>query len=163
MVHGKGMNMGIINYKREKGKTVKESGFKVGDILVGNTYVYRNVTYWYQIIGMTDKQLKLKRLNVCYPTKYMSNTPGDECMPVLEFVNEKLGIRDYFPAAGFPYWMKMKEGIIYKASIDLVITTEEFMDRTDEIRREYEAHIIGDRYAPTLDLWDGRPGWVNCD
>ena len=155
--------MGEISYKREKGKTVKESGFKVGDILVGTSHWYRTTTYWYEVIGVTDKQLKLKELNVCYPTEYMSNTPGSECMPVLEFINEKLGIRDYFPAAGFPYWMKTKEGTTYKASIDLVITTEKFTDRTDEIRREYEAKILGDRYAPSLDLWDGKPGWVNCD
>ena len=155
--------MGEIIYKTEKGKTTKESGFKIGDILVGRTYWYRTTTYWYQIIGITDKQLKLKKLNVCYPTEYMSNTPGDECMPVLEYVNEKLAIRDYFPAAGFPYWIKVNEGTTYKASIDLVITTEEFTNRTDKIRREYKAKILGDRYAPSLDLWDGKPGWVNCD
>lgn len=155
--------MGEILYKREKGRTVKESGFKIGDILVGQSHWYRTTTYWYQVIGMTDKQLKLKQLNVCYPTQYMSNTPGDECMPVLEFVNEKKNIRQYFPAAGFPYWIKVNEGTTYKASIDLVITTEEFKNEIKEVRREYEAKILGDRYAPSLDLWDGKPGWVNCD
>lgn len=155
--------MGIIDYKREKGKTVRESGFKIGDILVGTSHWYRTTTYWYQVIGMTNKQLKLKQLNVCYPTQYMSNTSGSECMPVLEFVNEKLGIRDYFPAEGFSHWIKIKEGMTYKASIDLVITTEEFTDRIDEVEREYEVHIIGDRDAPILELWDGKPGWVNCN
>ena len=155
--------MGLINFKREKNKTVKESGFKVGDILSGRTFMYRTVTYWYEIVGMTDKQLKLKQLNICYPTECMDYTPGSECMPVMEFVNEKLSIRDYFPAAGFPYWSKIEEGVIYKATIDLVITTEEFEDETKEISREYEAKILGDRYAPSLDLWDGKPGWVNCD
>ena len=149
----------MIDFKREKNKTVKESGFKVGDILVGTTHWYRTATYWYQVIGMTEKQLKLKQLNICYPTEYMSNTPGSECMPVLEFVNEKLGIHDYFPSAGFPYWMKLKEGVTFKASIDLVITLED--DKVKE--KEYEARLIGDRYVPTLSLWDGRPGWVNCD
>lgn len=155
--------MGLIEYEREKNRTVKESGFGIGDILTGQSHWYRTATYWYQIIGVTDKQLKLKELNVCYPTEYMSNTPGDECMPVLEFVNEKLGIRDYFPAAGFPYWVKVHEGKTFKASIVKVTTTERIGDEKKVRDIGYNAQLLGDRYAPYLELWDGRPGWVNCD
>lgn len=156
--------MGLISFKREKNKTVKESGFKVGDILVGTSHWYRTITYWYEVIGVTEKQLKLKQLNVCYPTEYMSNTPGDQCMPVLEFVNEKLGIRNYFPAAGFPYWMKHNEGVTYKASISLLITMEELEGKNIIRDKEYEATILGEGdYYPNFSLWDGKPGWVNCD
>ena len=160
-----------ILFKREKNKTVKESGFKIGDILVGTSHWYRTATYWYQVIGMTDKQLKLKKLNVCYPTQYMSNTPGDQCMPVLEFVNEKKNIRQYFPAAGYPYWVKVNEGATYKGSISKLKRIERFWtkddgsDAVDKVVEEtYEVSIIGeDKYYPTFELWDGKPGWVNCD
>lgn len=155
--------MGIINFKRENNKTVKESGFKIGDIIVGTTHWYRTETYWYEIIGMTEKQLKLKQLNVCYPTEYMSNTSGSQCMPVLEFVNEKLGIRKYFPADGFPYWNKYNEGVTFKASISLFITTEETKGKMSIKNKEYKATIIGEgEDYPRFSLWDGKPGWVNC-
>ena len=158
-----------IVYKTEKNKTVKESGFKIGDILVGTSHWYRTTTYWYQVIGMTDKQLKLKKLNVCYPTGYMSNTPGSECMPVLEFINEKKNIRHYFPAEGFPYWMKMKEGMTYKGTISKVNRIEKWhgdggVVANKVVESTYEVRILGKgKYYPTFELWDGKPGWVNCD
>ena len=158
-----------ILYKTEKNKTVKESGFKIGDILVGTSHWYRTATYWYQVIGMTEKQLKLKKLNVCYPTQYMSNTPGDQCMPVLEFVNEKKNIRQYFPAAGFPYWIKVNEGTTYKGSISKVNRIEKWdgdngIVVNKIVESTYEVRILGEgKYYPTFELWDGKPGWVNCD
>lgn len=162
-----------ILFKTEKNKTVKESGFKIGDILVGTTHWYRTATYWYQVIGVTEKQVKLKELNICYPTEYMSNTPGSECMPVLEFVNESKGIRKYFPAAGFPYWSKTREGFVFKGSISKVNRIErswkkdsdDYDDYEDKIVDSYyEVTIIGQgKYYPSFTLWDGRPGWVNCD
>lgn len=160
-----------ILFKREKNKTVKESGFKVGDILVGKSHWYRTVTYWYEIIGVTKKQVKLKKLNTCYPTKYMDNTPGDQCMPVLEYVNEKLNIKNYFPAEGFSYWFKTRNDTVYRGSISKLKRIERYWNNDDGsdvvdkiVEETYEVSIIGEgRYYPDFSLWDGKPGWVNCD
>lgn len=164
------MNMGMISHRTEKGRTVKESGFKIGDILVGKTYMYRTQTYWYRVVGMTEKQLKLKELNVSYPTKYMSNTPGDECMPVMEYWrqgDDKPGMKKrYMLFEGFPYWPGPRDKGVFKASIQRTRTIETFPGSEKEVKNdwEYEAVLIGDRYGPhTLELWNGEPGWVNCD
>ena len=83
--------------------TVKESGFKVGDILVGQTHMYRTITYWYEIIRVTEKRLELRELPVAYPTAYRSNTPGDHCMPVLNVKG------NWFIPNGYPYTDRLKE------------------------------------------------------
>ena len=162
--------MGIINYEHDKqNRTVKESGFQLGDILTGQTHCYRTVTYWYKVIGMTAKQLKLEEMQVSYPTEYMSNTPGSQCMPVDEVKCMRPGGEvfslDYF-CPGFPYYPGKRKKEIVKASIKRFRRIETFpgMDKEDIVSDWiYEAEIIGDRYAPTLELWDGKPGWVNCD
>ena len=133
----------------EKNLEVRDN-FKVGDILVGKTHMYRTVTYWYKVIKVTKKQLVLKELQVSYPTEYMSNTFGDECMPVLEVGDQHLLI------CGFPYWTGPRKTETVTASV----ARHKFDHDKDWT---VTAEIRGDRYAPSLTIWDGTPGWVNCD
>ena len=86
--------------------------FKVGDILVGTTHMYRTATYWYKVIKVTKKQLTLKELQVSYPTKYMSNTPGDSCMPVLEYNGY------HFVSTCCPYWLGPRDTETVVAAIE---------------------------------------------
>lgn len=138
------MNMELI-------KNIDVAGhFKVGDILYGETCMYRTTPYWYEVIKTTKKQLTLKRLDVSYPTKYMSNTPGDHCMPVLR----KNG--NYVLFKGYPYWIGHKE---YKP---VTASVQKYRWESKDGWKA-EAVIRGDRYAPLLQKWDGKPGWVNCD
>lgn len=131
--------------------TVKESGFKVGDILVGQTHMYRTITYWYEIIRVTEKRLELRELPVAYPTAYRSNTPGDYCMPVLNIK------RNWFIPNGYPYTDNLKEHEPVKGkAIRYTLDTKK-----GESTSIYVS-LFGN-YTPLLSLWDGAPGWVNCD
>ena len=146
-----------MQYLTEKKVGTKESGFKVGDILCGTTHMYRTQTHWYQIVSMTKKLLTLKELNVSYPTQYMSNTPGDNCMPVLEFGDQ------YILINGYPYWSGPYRQDKVTASVQRFKRYDDMNEMPDEKMWIYEADIRGDKYAPLLSLWDGKPGWVNCD
>lgn len=156
--------MPMISWETEKRQTVKDSGFKVGDILWGQTHMYRTVTYWYEIVKTTTKQLTLRRLNVSYPTAYCSNTPGSQCYPVLEVREND---PEYIIDKRFPYHGNLIDWGIFKASISRMRSVEIPYDtREPEVYGEwkYIADIIGDHYTPSLSLWDGEtPGWVNCD
>lgn len=157
----------MSSYEIERKRTMEESGFKVGDILWGKTYMYRTMTYWYEIIKVTNKQLTLKRLNVSYPTKYMSNTPGSECYPVLIVRENEAVYPEYIIDKRFPYHGNLIQYDLDKAFISRVRSVDIPHDTSEpEVFGEWEyyAKLIGDRYAPFLSLWDGEtPGWVNCD
>lgn len=149
--------MGEIKYITEKNRTTKESGFKIGDILCGTTHMYHTETHWYRIVDMTAKLLTLEKMDVSYPTQYMSNTPGDESMPVLN-VNGR-----YYLAEGFPYWPGHIGWGIVTASVRRTKRYDSYNEDPADKPWEYEADVRGDSYAPLLRLWDGKPGWVNCD
>ena len=136
-------------YECEKNLEVGDN-FQVGDILVGKTHMYRTVTYWYKVVRKTKKRLMLKQLDVSYPTQYMSNTPGDACMPVIEKDGK------YMCYAGFPYWSGHMEYAEVQASV------ERYRFDTEK-PWTIAASILGDEYAPSLTKWNGEPGWVNCD
>ncbi len=155
--------MGEITFEKEKNVNVFESGIEIGDILCGQTHMYRTVTYWYQVVDITMKQLKLRRLQVSYPTEYMDNTPGDQCMPVLEYSKGKKKVYALVP--GFPYWSGPREEEIVKATVCRIRTMEEMPDGKKKVYEDWQYHadIMGDKYAPILSLWYGEPGWVNCD
>ena len=139
----------MSDYERVRNLEVGDN-FHVGDILVGKTHMYRTVTYWYEVTKVTKKRLTLRQLDVSYPTAYMSNTPGDECMPVLKF-GKRIAFFD-----GFPYWMGPRKHEEVQASV------EKYRFNKDEAWTIC-ASILGDKYAPSLTKWDGEPGWVNCD
>lgn len=150
-----------LEFERKKDVDVSETDFKVGDILTGQSHMYRTMTYWYKIVRMTKKQLILKRLQVSYPTEYMSNTPGDNCMPVLEYDGGTEKVFAIIP--GYPYWLGPRETEEVKASVQKTRDVLVYEDRKEYKEWVSEARILGDSYAPTLERWDGRPGWVNCD
>ena len=126
------------------------TNYKVGDILVGSTHMYRTKPYWYQVVKVTKKQLTLKRMQESYSTKYMDNTPGDYCMPVFKIGNE------HILTLGYPYWIGPRD-------TELVIANVERYKWEGEEEWSTYAKRRGDRYAPLLSLWDGKPQWVNCD
>ena len=139
------------------------------------------MTYWYEIVKTTAKQLTLKQLDVSYPTKYMSNTPGDICLPVLTKRRDGWLIdidrgddgmeTAFYLSPRCPYWPGHRDWGLFTARIDKVMTLERFYDdefknvTEEKVREEkYKAVIIGDHYAPDLTLWEGeKEGWVNCD
>ena len=154
--------MTLVDFETEKGITVKESGFKVGDILSGTTHMYRTVTYWFEIISVTEKRMKLRKLSVSYPTKFMSNTPGDQCMPIIVCKNMR------YIAEGFPYYPAYRDDEIITASVYKERTVNNrYKDGkwTVESKGEWKYHAkpVGDSFYPTLSMWDGMPGWVNMD
>ena len=157
--------MGEIKYITEKNIETKLSGFKKGDILVGQTHWGCTTTYWYQIVSMTKKLLTLKELDVSYPTQYMSNTPGDECMPVMEQKCMRPGeiFTVHYLAEGFPFWVGPRDHKTVTASIRRSKRYDASKESPKDKEWEYEADIRGDKYAPLLEFWDGKPGWVNCD
>ncbi len=131
--------------------TVKESGLKVGDILVGQTHMYRTITYWYEIIKVTEKRVELRELPVAYRTAYMSNTPGDSCMPVLNVKG------NWFIPEGFPYTGQIREYEPVKGKV------VRYTRDTKEGKKSSVYVSLFGNYTPLLSLWDGAPGWVNCD
>ena len=163
--------MGEIRTEIEKkGVRVKDMGVKVGDILTGQTHMYRTITYWYVVEKVTDKRLTLRRLDVCYPTQYMSNTPGDHCMPVCEWKMPDGDIIYVLPA-GYPYWLGHMKANDELVQAKVTRYRDLHYDGSYEEGKEpifisewrYYVELVGDDRAPLLSLWYGKPGWVNCD
>lgn len=154
-----------IRYETVKHIECKETGFKEGDIVVGVSYWYRTTTTWYRILKVTNKEVTLEELPTSYPTKYMSNTPGSECVPVLKYGEE------YYVNPNFPFWLgPTKTGIVkarpYKIREYEIWYNEDGSKKIihpKEKKWEYHLKLSNDRYKPSLSLWDGKPGWVNCD
>lgn len=119
---------------------VSESSFKVGDILVGTGGYNRTYTKWYKIVRASKSKVVVSELPVSYPTRYGSNTPGDICMPVID------GRVD--PSCPYTFG-------------------------TCGLDKDVSCFIYGGKYGQyaktpgtygmLLSLWDGKPGWVNCD
>jgi hypothetical protein len=157
--------MPSIEYEIVKNISCDDTDFKIGDIVSGTTYMYRNQTFWYKIIKMTPKQIELEELPVSYPTEYMSNTPGDECVPVLKFGSE------YYVNPRFPYWVKDRRPEIIKARPYKVRRYEIHHLKNGKTKKvipknskwEFRMRIMGNRWLPSLSHWDEKPGWVNCD
>ena len=120
---------------------VKDTDFKVGDVLVGTGGYNMTYTKWYKIVRTTDCKVFLDEYPVSYPTKYGPNTPGDICMPVID---GKVDERCPF------YFGRMGE--------------ESNVSGTIRQYRDGEHYIkLKGTYGMCLRHWDGKPGWVNCD
>lgn len=119
-------------------KTTDHS-FKEGDILVSTWGYNRTVTTWYKVVRTTKCKVIVHELPTSYPTGYMSNTPGDYCMPVID------GKVD--PA--YPY-------VGYEPEEEETGTAKRFSDGKEYVK-------LPGRYGHILYHWDGKPGWVNCD
>jgi len=132
--------------------TIKESGLKVGDILIGQTHMYRTITYWYEIIKVTEKRLEVRELPVAYPTAYRNNTPGDQCMPVLNVKD------NWYIPNGYPYTDPLRECSKPVRGKAVRYTVDTTKGKSTRIYVD-----IPGNYSPLLSLWDGTPGWVNCD
>lgn len=118
---------------------VKDSGIKVGDILVGTSGWNRTITTWYKVVRTTKCKVVLDELPTSYPTEYGSNTPGSICMPVVDGVIDK--------SCPFVFNYRTEKGVsafVYKTGYGIKVK------------------LPGD-YGASLHPWDGAPGWVNCD
>ena len=162
--------MGSISFETVKGQKVQDSGFRVGDILYGTSYMYGIHTYWFVVIGMTSKRLRLRELQCSYESKYMSNVMVEEgCMPILEIPmtdNPSAKKTRYF-AEGYPYWVGERKMGIYEADVYKTRDVETFYEDgkvSDVIKKEweYEAKVRGARF-PMLSLWKGETGKVMSD
>lgn len=157
--------MPSIEYEKVKNLECKDTDFKIGDIVVGSTHWYRTMTFWYKIIDIAPKTITLEKLPTSYPTQYMSNTPGDECVPVLKYGN------GYYVNPRFPYWINEGDAEIVKANPYKIRRYELHHLKNGKTKKvipkdskwEFRLDIRGDKYAPALSHWDGKPGWVNCD
>ena len=116
-----------------------QHGFKTGDILVATWGYNRTITSWYKVIRTTRCKVIMHQLPVSYPTRYMSNTPGDYCMPVIDGK-----VDPAYPFVG------------YKSDEEVRGTSSQFRDGKPYVK-------LPGRYGQVLYHWDGKPGWVNCD
>lgn len=116
----------------------KIHNFKAGDILVSTWGYNRTITTWYKVIRTTRCKVFMEELPTAYPTPYMSNTPGDFCMPVVD---------GQIPQ-GYPFVGYTPDGVVSGRAGN-------FGDR------EY-VRLPG-RYGQFLYRWGGGPGWVNSD
>ena len=121
--------------------TVKETDFKVGDILMGTGGYNRTYTEWYKIVRTTKCKVFMVELPISYETEYGPNTFGSHCMPVIDDkVDETCPY--YFGSFGSD---KEVSGIVRKY-------------------RDGEPYVkLPGTYGMTLRHWNGKPGWVNCD
>lgn len=122
-----------------KGIDVKDSDFKVGDILVGSNHWGHTYTVWYKIVRTTKCKVVLTELPVSYETAYGPNTTGSECMPVID------GIVD----SSCPHYFGNR-GLEHSVS---AFVRESSYGKYVKLPGDYGIH---------LHHWDGKPGWVNC-
>lgn len=119
---------------------VKDTDFKVGDVLVGTGGYNMTYTKWYKIVRVTDCKVILNEYPISYQTEYGPNTPGSFCMPVIDGVVDE-SCPYYFGARGIE--SNVKAGI-------------------EEWNNKHYVKLPG-RYGMSLSHWNGSPGWVNCD
>jgi hypothetical protein len=97
---------------------------------------------------VTDKTCTLQNLRRCFRTPYMSNTPGDYCVP--HVTCDVFDIRDHVHEFKF-----MEPGHLD----DETARAERGEDGSIRIisgnKRSYSCKLFSH--------WDGEPEWVNCD
>ena len=120
---------------------VKDSGFNVGDVVVGVGGYNMTYTEWYKIVRVTKCKVFLKEYPVSYATPYGPNTPGSHCMPEIDGVVDE----------SCPYYFGSRE-----------LSDKEVSGIIRQWNGKHYIKLPG-TYGMSLNHWDGRPGWVNCD
>ena len=121
-------------------KQVKDSSFKVGDILVGTGGYNMTYTKWYKVTRVTKCKVFVDEFPISYQTEYGPNTPGSYCMPVIDGIVDE-SCPYYFGSRGIE---SNVGGLVYESE-----------------RAEYVK--LPGTYGMLLSHWTGKPGWVNCD
>lgn len=129
-----------------KALNLKDTDYKVGDIIVGTTYWGCTTPHFFKIVGMKGKKtLLVQSLPCAYDSKYGSNSPYYECVP-----------DEYDPNGRFVHFEFALRWADRHPPEEARVYTYHGDDTFVKVGKGKYGTILCDR-------WDGTPRSGNCD